>query len=173
MKRDDVIRALHSAGCSREVVAHCAAVERVAVKLADEIAAAGHRVNRELVSLGALAHDIGRSETHGIEHGVRGAEILRRMGLGELSRFAERHIGAGIPAGEAEALGLPKRNYLPRTIEEKIVAYADKLVMGRRVVPYGEVLERFKRELGPGHPAVGRLQRLHACIERLRSGSAC
>lgn len=167
-----MIRALREAGCSREVVAHCLAVERVAVKLAEEIAARGHRVNRRLVSLGALAHDIGRSQTHGIEHGVRGAEILRRMGMDELSRFAERHIGAGIPADEAGTLGLPKRDFVPNTVEEKIVAYADKLVDGRRIIPYDRALERFRMEFGPTHPAVGRLEQLHADIERLRSGSS-
>jgi hypothetical protein len=34
----------------------------------------------------------------------------------------ERHIGAGIPATEAERLGLPKRGYLPQIFEEKIVS---------------------------------------------------
>ncbi|MEM2878687.1 MAG: TIGR00295 family protein [Candidatus Hadarchaeales archaeon] len=170
MERKHLTRALRKAGCPVEVIEHCKAVERLANRIADEIAENGHEVDRALVSMGALVHDIGRSETHGIEHGVTGAKILREMGLGSLSSFAERHIGAGIPAEEAEALGLKRKDYIPTTIEEKIVAYADKLVDGKRVVSYEKVLERFREELGPDHPAIERLKRLHGEIEELRSG---
>jgi len=172
MKREDALRALREAGCSKEVISHCIAVERLAMKIADEIVENGHKVDKKLVSIGALVHDIGRSQTHGIEHGIKGAEILRKIGMKKLAKFAERHIGAGIPADESEAIGLPKRNYLPRTIEEKIVAYADKLVDGKNVVSYERVLEMFKRKLGPDHPAIDRLKRLHDEMENLRSGKS-
>jgi hypothetical protein len=37
-------------------------------------------------------------------------------------------VGAGILPGEAAALGLPDRDYMPSTVEEKIVCHADNLV---------------------------------------------
>jgi uncharacterized protein len=170
LERERLIEMLRMAGCSEDVVSHCIAVERLALRIAGKIARNGHRVDERLVGMGALVHDIGRSETHGIDHGVRGAEILRRMGMESLSVFAERHIGAGIPAEEAKGLGLPERDYLPRTIEEKIVAYADKLVEGKKAVPYRNVLARFRREFGPDHPAVRRLELLHREMEEMMSG---
>lgn len=163
--RGDALRALREAGCSRKVIQHCLAVERAALLIAKRIRVNGHTINLTLVSLGALLHDIGRSKTHGITHGVEGAKILRGLGLGSLAHFAERHIGAGIPAGEARELGLPARDFLPTTLEEKVVAYADKLAMGSRRTSYKQALEWFRSELGPNHPGIGRFKRLHAEIQ--------
>jgi uncharacterized protein len=167
--REEALELLRKAGCSKEVIEHCKAVERVATKLAQEISRF-RKVNIEEVIIGSLLHDIGRARTHGIRHGVEGGEILRKMGAGKFAHFAENHIGAGIPAEEAERLGLPPRDFLPSTLEEKIVAYADKLVVGNKVVPFEEALEMFRRELGEGHPAIERLKALHEEIEALKKG---
>ncbi|MFH1821067.1 MAG: TIGR00295 family protein [Methanobacteriota archaeon] len=165
--RNRALRALHESGCHERVVRHCLTVERTAISIANRILANGHDIDLQLVSVGGLLHDIGRSKTHGIEHGVEGGKILRIMGLKGLARFAERHIGAGIPAGEARALGLPPRNFIPRTVEEKVVSYADKLAIGSRRGTYREALDLFKSELGPQHPAVDRFRRLHEEIQNL------
>jgi uncharacterized protein len=167
--REEALELLRKAGCSEEVIEHCKAVERVATKLAQEISRF-RKVNIEEVIIGSLLHDIGRARTHGIRHGVEGGEILRKMGAGKFAHFAENHIGAGIPAEEAERLGLPPRDFLPSTLEEKIVAYADKLVVGNKVVPFEEALEVFRKELGEEHPAIERLKALHEEIEALKKG---
>lgn len=118
------LRLLRDAGCSEEVIRHCKAVRKVAVRIAKKAHA-----NIELVEAGALLHDIGRSKTQGILHGVEGAEIARRLGLSErLVNIIERHLGAGIPKDEAIVLGLPPKDYMPITLEEKIVAHADNLI---------------------------------------------
>ncbi len=165
--RDKALRALQEAGCSEKVIQHCLTVESTALALANRIRANGHVIDLGLVSVGGLLHDIGRSKTHNINHGVEGGKILRKMGLKDLTRFAECHIGAGIPAGEAKKLGLPPKNFMPKTLEEKVVTYADKLVLGDRVGPYDEILKLFKDDLGSRHPAVDRLTRLHQEIEGL------
>lgn len=165
--RDSALCALHEAGCSESVIHHCLTVERTALSIANRILANGRDIDLQLVSVGGLLHDIGRSRTHTIEHGVEGGKILRQMGLKDLARFAERHIGAGIPAVEAKKLGLPARNFIPRTIEEKVVAYADKLVIRGRRGSYNEALNAFKSELGPRHPAVDRFRRLHDEIQNM------
>lgn len=159
---------LREAGCSPEVIGHSLAVERKALEIARRISENGHAVDLKLVELGALLHDIGRAKTHGIKHGIRGAEILRGKGLGKFAGFAEDHIGAGIPASEARELGMPERDFVPGTLEEKIVAYADKLVAGAGSIPFEEARKQFEIQLGADHPALKRLDAMHAEIQKLQ-----
>jgi HD superfamily phosphodiesterase len=51
------------------------------------------------------------------------------------------HIAAGLTKDEANALGLPDGNYMPETIEEKIVCHADNLVRGDKLTTLQEALE--------------------------------
>jgi uncharacterized protein (TIGR00295 family) len=82
-----------------------------------------------LLEAGALLHDLGRSKSHGVDHAVVGANLARDLGFADdVVRIIERHIAAGIPVADAEALGLPERDYTPVTIEERIVAHADNLI---------------------------------------------
>ena len=131
----------------------------------------GHDVDMRLVEAGALFHDIGRSRTHDVDHAIVGAEIAREMGLPEeLVNIIEVHIGAGIPADEAVELGLPERHYFAETLEEKVVAYADKLIMGRREVPFETTVESFALKLGEDHPSIDRLWTLHNEMSDLLGG---
>jgi uncharacterized protein len=143
---------LVNAGCSKDVVAHCIAVSTAALSITEQ---AKVPIDRELVRQGGLFHDIGRSRTHGIGHAVAGVEIARSLGFSSaLVNIIERHIGAGITTSEAVRLGLPKKDYLPLTPEEKIVSYADNLISGVRKMPFYEALDRFKDILGPDHEGV-------------------
>jgi uncharacterized protein len=153
---------LQEAGCCQRVIDHCINVTRIALRLAEELKNQGLEVDLALVEAGALLHDLGRSETHGITHGVLGGRIARQLGLPEaLARIIERHIGAGIPQDEANEIGLPQGNYVPETLEEKIVAYSDKLVEGDREVEYNVTITKFAHELGHDHPALERMRTLH------------
>ena len=155
---------LIEAGCSPGVIAHCKAVSRTAVTLAGQMKRV--EVDGELVRLGGLLHDIGRSRSHDIHHALAGVTIGRELGFSEpLLAIIERHIGAGITAAEAERLGLPMKDYLPLTPEEKIVSYADNLTKGVSAMPFEEALERFRMILGPGHEGVGLLVRQHEEIQ--------
>jgi uncharacterized protein len=116
----------------------------------------------ELVKKGALLHDIGRCMTDGIYHAVVGAEILKSEGYPlELIRIVERHIGAGIPKEEAIEMGLPPKDFMPHTIEEKIVAHADNLLHGDQEVDIDFVIEKWSSRMGKGHPSIERLIKLH------------
>ncbi len=118
------IELLQENGCSDEVIKHCMAVRDVAVRIAKKADA-----DLKLVEAGALLHDIGRSKTHGITHAVEGVRIARRIGLPlNILYIIERHLSAGIPKEEAVKLGLPEKDYIPETLEEKIVAHADNLI---------------------------------------------
>jgi len=166
--RKECIGILLEAGTPEKVIKHCIAVSRYALCLAKKAAGKGNNINIKLVEAGSLLHDIGRSKTHGVEHGVVGAEIIRGLGFPEeLALIVERHVGAGIPKSEAESLGLPPKDYLPLTPEEKIVAHADNLTFGTRYVTMEKVLERFKSELGIESPAVKRLVKLQKDVEEL------
>jgi len=125
-------------------------------------------VDIELVEIGGLLHDLGRSQTHSIRHGVVGAQIARDMGLPErLVLIIERHIGAGIPSKEAVSLQLPEKDYLPETLEQKIVTYSDKLVIGDRQATIDVEISRLSEELGSSHPALSRLRSLDKEIKSL------
>jgi uncharacterized protein (TIGR00295 family) len=122
------IELLQENGCSDEVIKHCMAVRDVAVRIAKKADA-----DLKLVEAGALLHDIGRSKTHGILHVVEGVRIARRVGLPlSILYIIERHLGAGIPKEEAVKLGLPEKDYIPETLEEKIVAHSDNLIQDGR-----------------------------------------
>jgi uncharacterized protein len=61
-------------------------------------------------------------------HGTQGSELLQAAGLPEHALVAERHTGVGITLAEVKAnqLPLPERDYVPSSLEEKIICYADK-----------------------------------------------
>lgn len=167
----DALRILKSVGCPADVIKHCEAVAELAVKIAKKCIENGVSVNVELVHIGALLHDIGRSRTHSVHHAIVGAEIARSLGLPEkIVAIIERHIGGGITPEEAVKLGWPNKSYVPVTLEEKIVSCADKLIEGTSFVPIGETIERFKRELGSNHPAVERIKRIYEEISGLCGG---
>ncbi|MBR2665392.1 TIGR00295 family protein [Methanobrevibacter sp.] len=139
------------------VIDHCKAVYKKAMK----IAANFNDVDEDLIRKGALLHDIGRSRTHGITHAVEGVKIAERYGYDEdVLNIIERHIGAGITESEAEKLGLPKKSYVPQTLEEKIVAHADNLVSGSREVDIDFVIEKWKRTIEDSDDNIERLVKL-------------
>ncbi len=159
---EECMALLKRAGCEENVIRHVKAVAALAVKMAERCGA-----DVELVRAGALLHDIGRGKTHGIEHAVVGAQMLREWGYPEeLARIVERHIGAGITAEEAKALGLPERDYIPETLEEKIVAEADNYA-GEGEDGIRALSERLRKRRNPD--AAERVISLHeemkGCIE--------
>ncbi len=171
--RGEALGILRDVGCSRGVVSHCLNVAGLAARIGGELVGAGFEVDLALVEAGALLHDLGRSVTHGIGHGAVGGEVARGLGLPlAVVRIVERHVGAGIPADEAEELGLPVGVYVPESLEEKLVCYADKLAEGRGEVEFGVTVGRMVEELGVDHPAIGRMWALHGeIVGMLGSGS--
>ena len=137
--------ALHrKSGSNEHIVSHCQAVSRVARSLAEEFERRGHPVDVDAVTAGALLHDIGRSRTQTVSHGVEGAAIVEREGVDrKVAEMIQKHVGAGISPEEAKKLGLPDLDYIPRTLEERIVCFADKMVDGVRVRPFDGEVQRF------------------------------
>jgi uncharacterized protein len=170
--RQQAIRFLNRSGCSRNVIKHCKTVAKLAVEIANTFRGKGLEANLQLVEIGALLHDIGRSKTHSVHHAVVGAEIARSLGLPEaVVSIIKRHVGGGITAQEAKRLGWPKDIYIPQTLEEKIVSYADKLIEGSRRVPIERTIEKFSRQIPSS--AVARIERLHEEMSVLIGDCKC
>ena len=153
MNEKDAIAFLISSGCSTDVVEHCRAVaeyaRKIAINIRDNASGKGDPINIDVdaVFVGALLHDIGRSKTHGLNHAVTGARIAMDNSLdNKIVKIIERHIGAGIPKEEAIRLGLPEKDYLPVTIEEKIVAHADNLISGNKIGTMDELISNLRRK---------------------------
>ncbi len=149
------------------VLAHSQAVQRLALELQQKI---GHG-DASFIRIAALLHDIGRfyyppglPNKEIIKHGIKGGEILRQLGYERYARVCERHIGVGITIQDIEKqdLPLPKMDYVPESIEEKIICYADKRMAGARKIDIDETIERFTKDLGPEYGE--RVKKLHGEI---------
>lgn len=163
----EAIRILKEEGCSTEVLNHVRAVRDVSMEIAENIEKSGVDVDKNLVEVGALLHDIGRSKTHDIKHGVEGSKILKERGLEKIVPIAENHLGAGIAKEEAEKLDLPEKDFLPSSLEEKIVTYGDNLIVEDKRQTYEEALEEMREELGQNHEGVSRFKNMHDELEKL------
>ncbi len=154
---------LRGVNCPQSVIDHCIAVAEFASEMAEHCDA-----DKEIVLIGALLHDIGYARSNGIKHALVGADIARDLGLdGRIVDIIERHIGAGIPSDEAEALGLPKKDYMPKRLEEKIVAHADNLTRHTTRITIDEAISSIQRKLGKEHPSIERMKRLHGELEEI------
>lgn len=124
--RDSDIEILRKAGLSEDDIKHCVKVAEKALEIAQRT---GADLDIELVGRGALFHDLGKAKTHAMEHGKIGAEIGRELGLPKaVTDIMEKHIRGGLTEDEAKELGLPVKDYALKTLEEKIIIYADRLV---------------------------------------------
>ena len=119
------------------LMTHSALVTKRAVRICDlhpELL-----LDRQFIIEAAMLHDIGifKCNAPGIYcfgsepyliHGRIGAELLRAEGYPKHARVCERHTGAGITKEEIIRLNLPlpHQDFLPETMEEKVICYADK-----------------------------------------------
>ena len=100
------------------------------------------QLDTDFLETAAMLHDIGivRCDAPGIQcfgtepyicHGRIGAEMLRNL-LGQeaesIARVCERHTGAGLTEKDivSQGLPLPHQDFLPETIAEQVICYADK-----------------------------------------------
>ncbi len=156
----------------RIMLSHSKAVQKLAMEWARKIKKNGYRVDLEFVSTAALLHDIGRYKyppgaKEAIRHGIEGGKMLRKEGYPKHAKLIENHIGAGITKSDIKGQGLPlpMKDYIPKTIEEKIVSCADCLISGGKRVPISEEVRRFMSELGESYGK--RVLKLYKEIEEL------
>lgn len=116
---------------------HCRSVASKALEISHSL---NLNVDDSDVEAAAMLHDIGifmtdapgidcRGDSPYLAHGKLGADLLRKEGVPEpIARVAERHTGAGITPDEIGQfnLPLPPGDYMPHTLLERLVCYADK-----------------------------------------------
>jgi HD superfamily phosphodiesterase len=101
-----------------------------------------------------------------IRHAQYGVEMAEEMGLDpKIVEIIRRHVGGGLTHDEAERLGLPSWDGMPRTMEEKIVCHADTLVgaHGRRTLK--QTLKHIRKKGDQLY--VLRVKELHAYLSGL------
>ena len=104
------------------------------------------KVDKTFLYEAAMLHDIGivyvdapaifcYGKEPYIRHGLLGAELLRKEGLPAHARVAERHTGTGLTREEIlkQSLPLPPADYVPESLEEQIICYADKFYSKTRL----------------------------------------
>ena len=155
------------------VFTHCRIVRDIALQLIDDNTLS---VDKDLVMVGALLHDIGvhplfgadgklRKDVHYITHGTEGETILKNEGYPEsIWRFASHHTGVGLSSQDItdQNLPLPPRNYLAESDEELLVMYADKF-HSKTTPPYFnsyEWYEEYVKRFG-SHKSVAFKQMAH------------
>jgi uncharacterized protein len=125
IKQDD-IDLLKEQGMAEADLAHSIQVAEKSLEIARRVTT---DVDMELVGRGALFHDLGKTVTHEIRHGLIGAEKGAELGLpSEVNWVMEKHIRGGLTEAEAMAFGLPVKDYTLNRLEERIIIYADRLV---------------------------------------------
>ena len=121
----------------RILLVHSCAVTKKALHIVDSHPEL--MLDRVFVEEAAMLHDIGIINTNApgiccrgtepyIRHGIIGAEMLRKENLNRHARVCERHTGAGLTKKEitTQQLPLPHQDFLPETLEEQVICYADK-----------------------------------------------
>lgn len=123
------------AKAAQSVFAHTSIVFRIAKDLALKNKL---DIDWQILETGCLIHDIGVFECEEyqaknpkpyIQHFLLGSLIVRAEGFNDqIAKMVERHIGIGLTAEEIvkQNLPLPPFDFLPETVEEKLLCYADK-----------------------------------------------
>jgi putative nucleotidyltransferase with HDIG domain len=124
--RTEAAQILQGFGPPDWLLAHSAAVADIASFLASHIEQSGHTINVPLTEAAALLHDLDKAFPDGHElkalgHGHAGAEWARQNGHAEIAAALANHPVMRLADDE---------HYLPwvhgATVEERVVAYADK-----------------------------------------------
>lgn len=151
---------------------HCRSVADLALKINSDRRLG---LDPEKVETVAMLHDIGifLTDADGIQcfgtepyirHGILGAELLRREGFSEeIARIAERHTGAGITADEVRSMNLPlpEKDFMPETLIERLICYADKFYSKTRL-DSAKSLDRVRQSMLRHSPeTLARFDKLH------------
>ena len=109
----------------------------------------------QFIEEAAMLHDLGifltdapRIHCNGraqyLCHGYLGAELLRSLGYERHARVCERHTGTGLKKEQimANSWDIPARDFLPETLEEQLVCFADKFYSKTKYLHIPRTLEQ-------------------------------
>jgi|GEM_PF-3865715 hypothetical protein len=138
----------------------------------------GYSVDRRFLKIACYIHDIGKMVTGGwasrhlrpgIFHIYEGYYFLKNKGFDELANVCVCHLcGVGSTKSLNKKFGFMPKDFFPKKIEEKIVAYVDsrtdpKKGVGPFIWPISYPLKHFKKYPG----VVPRLKIQHEYIKRI------
>ena len=130
--REECLDILNKNKTPSNVIEHCKIVCKVAEEITDKLIENGIKVNKKLVTAAALLHDIEREK---VDHIKEGITLIKNLGFPEVAEVMRKH----------SLHGIEDENRQPKTIEEKIVFYADKRVKGNEIVSIEERFEDLKK----------------------------
>jgi putative hydrolase of the HAD superfamily len=146
-------------GATFELLQHVRLVAAIAYQLAVWLQNQGAPVDPILAQRGGLLHDLTKISTRKLateaDHGAVGASLLRERGLPALAEIAARHTISSLGTELA-----------PRSWEEKLVYFADRLAEGSRAVNLQERLDALSRRY-PSY--ANRIQQMLGPITALQS----
>ena len=112
------------------VIEHCKTVCQAAENIIENMIKKGAKVNKELVVAATLLHDVEREKE---DHVTAGANLLKNLGFPEVAKVIKKHT-----LYQLEDIQL-------KTVEDKIVFYADKCVKGDKIVSLEERFEDLEK----------------------------
>ncbi|HME54789.1 MAG TPA: HDIG domain-containing protein [Candidatus Lokiarchaeia archaeon] len=155
---DEMIFTLMSdLGLPEGIKEHCIVVKEIALDIVKQIKQRNPQadIDADVVEAGALLHDIGRTKSHGVDHGYRGYMLMREASIDErVARCALVHVLGGFDKEDikhefpAEARDEIKISLMPKNIEEKIVCLADKNAEGTTQVTTKKRFSRWFKKYG-------------------------
>ena len=112
-------------------------------------------MDMQFIEEAAMLHDLGIFLTDAprihclgdkpyICHGFLGAELLRSHGLPRHASVCERHTGTGLTKEQIAREGwpLPVRDFVPVTLEEQLICFADKFYSKTKHLEEARTLEQ-------------------------------
>ena len=160
MKQDQAIELLRRLGAPTRLVVHVELVAEAGGAIISELESLGARIDKEFILCGIVLHDVGKTvhlselAREGELHGETGRALLLREGIEpRLAAVCVSHSAWG------EA----------KTVEELVIACADKLWKGKRVADLEELLaRRVSDELQLEFWGV--FMRMDSCFEAIAGG---
>lgn len=157
---------------------HSTVVWRFADKIGRLATKNDYQVNLKFLKIACYIHDIGRMVTGSkasknikpaIFHFYDGYRLMKKMGYPKLAHVCVSHAaGAGLDKKVNKHYGFIARDFFPKSIEEKIIAYADsrtdyKKGRGPFIHSFNFAYQRFKKYPGCGK----RLKENHQFIQTI------
>jgi len=147
---------------------HSLKVAEKALEIAEKIDKVD--LDKDLLEIGGILHDIGRSQTHDFRHAIIGAKILKERGFSNsLSRICETHMLGGLDREDAKQIGLPEKDYIPLTLEEKIICLADKHISGTKDVSIEQRFEKWFSKYGKTQILIKAKERIDAIQKEIEN----
>lgn len=113
------------------VIGHSMTVCNFALDLANKLEKKGIEVNKDLVIAASLLHDVERVRDSHIDAGVK---LLKKLGFPEVAEVIKKHT-----------LHRLDESHL-KTVEEKILFYADKRTKGNKIVSLNERIKSLEKK---------------------------